>query len=85
MTRTAIAAAMLAAAMGSAFAGTDHFVPQNVNRAAPANPPSATVDNSVTMSIGRRDTARHATPRKTTTQSEPAQEPPDLGLSIYSQ
>jgi hypothetical protein len=84
MTRTAIAAAMLAAAMGSAFAGTDYFVPQNINRTAPANPPPANVDSGATMSISH-DMPKHAKTDKMTTGSDPAQAAPDLGLSIWTQ
>ena len=83
MTRIAIAAAMLAAAMGSVYAGTDDFVPQNINRTAPANPPSANVDSGATMSISHH-AAKHTATDKMTTRSDPAQAAPDLGLSIWT-
>lgn len=85
MTRIAIAAAMLAAAMGSAFADGDHFVPLNINRMSPANPPSAAVDNGVTMSIRTHVMGGDAARNEAATKPDPAQSAPDLGLSIWTQ
>ncbi|MDG4883904.1 DUF680 domain-containing protein [Mesorhizobium sp. WSM4884] len=56
MTRIAfVAAAMLVAAMGSAFAGSDHY------GADSSNQPTAGADHMMTSSIRVRDMARHQT------------------------
>ena len=52
MNRIALTAAAMLLAMGSAFAGSDHFDANKVNNAN-----QSTVDNAYTGSLGKRDVA----------------------------
>jgi hypothetical protein len=53
MNRIALTTAAMLLAMGSAFAGSDHFDANKVNNAN-----QSTVDNAYTGSLGKRDVAR---------------------------
>ena len=53
MTKIALAAAALLVATSGAFASSDYFVPQNINRPSPAAPAVSDIDHSTTGSIGK--------------------------------
>jgi hypothetical protein len=52
MTKIALTAAAILVATSGAFASSDNFVPQNLNRQSPAAPVASDVDHSITGSIG---------------------------------
>ncbi|TPK97404.1 MULTISPECIES: DUF680 domain-containing protein [unclassified Mesorhizobium] len=54
MTRIALTTAAMLLAMGSAFAGSDHYDPNDANR------PIAGVDRAYTASVGKREVAKQA-------------------------
>jgi hypothetical protein len=55
MTRIALTTAAMLLAMGSAFAGSDHFDGNNTN-----NTNQSTVDGAYTASVGKHDVTRSA-------------------------
>ena len=54
MTRIALTAAAMLLAMGSAFAGSDHYDPNDINRQ------NAGVDTAYTASLGKHEVAKPA-------------------------
>ncbi|CDX19492.1 conserved exported hypothetical protein [Mesorhizobium sp. ORS 3324] len=78
MTRIALTTAALLLAMGSAFAGSDHYGADN------ANQPTAGVDRGLTASVRKHEAPRPANvDASTTTGSASSQAWPDPGQGIW--
>jgi hypothetical protein len=78
MTRIALTTAAMLLAMGSAFAGSDHYGDNNANQA------TAGVDSAYTGSLGKRETAKQAKADTTMTTGAPGSKAwPDPGQGIW--
>ncbi|MDX8503260.1 DUF680 domain-containing protein [Mesorhizobium sp. VK4C] len=78
MTRIALTAAAMLLAMGSAFAGSDHYGADN------ANQPTVGVDRGPTASVRKREAAKPANvDSSTATGAAPSQAWPDPGQGIW--
>ncbi|MDX8466285.1 DUF680 domain-containing protein [Mesorhizobium sp. VK23B] len=78
MTRIALTTAAMLLAIGSAFAGSDHYGADN------ANQPTAGVDRGPTASVRKHEAAKPANvDTSTTTGSAPSQAWPDPGQGIW--
>ncbi|MDX8495848.1 DUF680 domain-containing protein [Mesorhizobium sp. VK22B] len=78
MTRIALTAAAMLLAIGSAFAGSDHYGANN------ANQPTAGVDRGLTASVRKHEAAKPANvDTSMTTGSSPSQAWPDPGQGIW--
>ncbi|MET3590908.1 MULTISPECIES: DUF680 domain-containing protein [Mesorhizobium] len=78
MTRIALTTAAMLLAMGSAFAGSDHYGADN------ANQPTAGVDRGLTASVRKHEAAKPANVDSSmTTGSAPSQAWPDPGQGIW--
>ena len=78
MTRIALTTAAMLLAMGSAFAGSDHYGADN------ANQPTAGVDRGLTASVRKHEAAKPGNvDTSITTGSAPSQGWPDPGQGIW--
>lgn len=78
MTRIVLTTAAMLLAMGSAFAGSDHFGADN------ANQPTAGVDRRLTASVRKHEAAKPANvDTSMTTGQAPSQAWPDPGRGIW--
>ena len=78
MNRIALTTAAMLLAMGSAFAGSDHFDASKVNNAN-----QSTVDNAYTGSLGKRDVARPNVDTNMTTGAPGSKAWPTPGQGIW--
>ncbi|MDX8454503.1 DUF680 domain-containing protein [Bradyrhizobium sp. Arg314] len=79
MTRIALTTAAMLLAMGSAFAGSDHYGADNANQ-----PTTAGVDRGLTASVRKHEAAKPANvDTSTTTGAAPSQAWPDPGQGIW--
>lgn len=78
MTRIALTTAAMLLAMGSAFAGSDHYGADN------ANQPTAGVDRGLTASVRKHEATKPANvDTSMTTGAAPSQAWPDPGQGIW--
>ncbi|TIQ34466.1 MAG: DUF680 domain-containing protein [Mesorhizobium sp.] len=78
MTRIALTTAAMLFAIGSAFAGSDHYGADN------ANQPTAGVDRGLTASVRKHEAAKPANvDTSMTTGAAPSQVWPDPGQGIW--